>query len=102
MQIQDQVVTDRLAAVPAVARPLWLDDGRVWLIADGTVDLFAVALELGEEVAEIVVFHACMFRRPGPILANPTRRHARLPLLAQHALPRAQYALFVRDKVQIG
>src|SRR5581483_2743522 len=47
MQIQESPVSEP-AARAAIPRPLWLsDEQRVWLIAEGTVDLFAVALQTG-------------------------------------------------------
>jgi hypothetical protein len=58
----------------------------------------AVALELGEEVAEIVVFHDCLFRRPCPILANPLRRDARGMPPATWASCAGAAGFFVRNK----
>jgi ATP-binding cassette subfamily C protein len=48
--IQDHpVLTDQSRAAPPGPRPLWLcDEGQVWLVVSGKVDLFAVALRDGE------------------------------------------------------
>ena len=60
---------------------------------------FAIALELGEEVAEIVVFHDCMFLAPSPDLSKPARARSAAPA-ARANMPRhaRKTRFFVRDK----